>query len=59
MAAEKHPREETMVWDLDVTRQALRVENWEAERLRLCFSAMETALTAADRESAMTEAGAG
>jgi hypothetical protein len=33
MAAEKHPREETMVQDLDVTRQALHVENREAERL--------------------------
>jgi len=27
MSAEKHPREEMMVLNLDVTRQAFRVEN--------------------------------
>ena len=59
MAVEKHPREEMMVWDLDVTRQALRMENREAERLQSCFSTMETALTVADRETAMAEAAAG
>ena len=59
MAAKKHPREEMMVQDLDVTRQALRTEIWEAERLRSCLSAMETALAVADRETATTEATAG
>jgi hypothetical protein len=59
MEAEKHPREEMMVRDLDMTRQALRMENWEAERLRSCFSTVKTALAAANRETAMTEAGAG
>ena len=59
MATEKHPREETMVQDLDVTRQALYVENQEAEWLRSCFSAMEIALTAANRETVAVEAAAG
>ena len=59
MAVEKRPREEMMVRDLDVTMQALRVENREAERLWSCFSAVETALAAADREAAVAEAAAG
>ena len=58
MAAEKHPREEMMLRDLDVTRQALRIENREAERLRSCLSAVETELAAADREMATAEAAA-
>ena len=45
-----------MVQDLDVTRQALRTENREVDQLRPCFSAMETALAAADRETAMAKA---
>ena len=48
-----------MVRDLDKIRKALRVKNQEAERLRSCLSAMETALTAADREIAMAEAAVG
>ena len=59
MAAEKRPREETMVQDLDVTRQALRTENREVDQLRPCFSAMETALATADRETAAAKATAG
>ena len=48
-----------MVRDLDVTMQALRVENREAERLWSCFSAVETALAVANRETATTKATAG
>ena len=48
-----------MVRDLDMTRQALRIENGEAERLRSCLSAVKTALTAADRETTAAEAAAG
>ena len=48
-----------MVQDLDVTRQAFRVENREAERLWLCLSAMKAALAATDRETATAEAAAG
>ena len=48
-----------MVQDLDVTRQALRVENQEAEQLWSCLSAVETALTATDREMATAKATAG
>ena len=59
MVVDKHPREETMVRDLDVTRQALRAENRETEQLRSSFSAVETALAAADREAAVAEAAAG
>ena len=59
MAAEKRPREEMMLQDLDVTRQALREENREAERLRSCLSTMEMALAVADRETAVTEATTG
>jgi hypothetical protein len=59
MVAEKHPREEMMVQDLDVTRQALCTENQEVERLWSCLSAVETALAAADRETAAAEAIAG
>ena len=59
MLAEKHPREEMMVWDLDVTRQALYAENQEAERLWSCLSAMEMTLTIADRETAAAEATTG
>ena len=59
MSMEKHPREEMMVQDLDVTRQALNAENREAERLRSCFSTVEMALTTTDRETATTEAAAG
>ena len=59
MVAKKHPREEMMVRDLDVTMQALRVENREAERLWSCFSAVETALAVANRETAVAEAAAG
>ena len=44
-----------MLQDLDVTRQALREENREAERLRSCLSAVETALAIADRETAVAE----
>ena len=46
MVVEKRLREELMVRDLDVTRQALHVENREAERLRSCLSTMEMALAA-------------
>ena len=56
MSAEKHPREEMMVRDLDMTRQALCMENQEAERLQSCLSIMETALVAAHRETATAEA---
>ena len=59
MAAEKRPREDTMVSDLDVTRQALYTENQEAERLWSCFSIVETALAAADREMATAKATVG
>ena len=59
MSVEKRAREEMMVRDLDVTRQALHMENREAERLRSCLSAVETALVAADREMATAEAAAG
>ena len=59
MSVEKRPREQMMVQDLDVTRQAFRVENREAERLWLCLSAMKTALAATDREMATAEAAAG
>ena len=59
MAAKKRPREEMMVQDLDVTRQALRAENQEAERLRSCLSTVETALAATNREMATAEAVAG
>ena len=59
MAVKKRPREDMMVWDLDVTRQALRAESQEAERLRSCLSTMETALTVADRETAAAEAATG
>ena len=48
-----------MVRDLDMTRNALRMENREAERLRSCLSTVETALTVADMEMAMAEAAAG
>ena len=48
-----------MVQDLDMTRQALHVENQEVERLRSCFSTVEMALTTTDRETATTEAAAG
>ena len=56
MAAEKNPREEMMLWDLDVTRQALRAENQEAERLWSCLFTVETALATANRETATAEA---
>ena len=59
MMAEKHPREKMMVQDLDVTRQALHMENREVGWLRSCLSTMETALTVADKETAATEAAAG
>ena len=45
-----------MMQDLDVTRQALHVESQEVERLRSCLSAVETALTAVDRETTKAEA---
>ena len=45
-----------MVRDLDMTWQALHAKNQEAERLRSCLSTMETALAAADRETAMAKA---
>ena len=48
-----------MVWDLDITRQALRVENRKVERLQSCLSAVEMALTVADRETTATEATTG
>ena len=48
-----------MVRDLDMTRQALHVENREVGRLWSCLSAVETALAVADRETAMDEAAAG
>ena len=48
-----------MVQDLDVTRQALHMENREVGWLRSCLSTMETALTVADKETAATEAAAG
>ena len=59
MSAEKRPRKEIMVQDLDVNRQALGVENREAERLRSCLSTVETAIAAANRETATVEAVAG
>ena len=59
MMVEMHPREEMMLQDLDVTRQALCMENQEAEWLRLCLSTVEMALSAADREIAVAEAVAG
>ena len=59
MAVEKRPREEMTVQDLDVTRQALRAENWEAEWLHSCLSIVEMALTVADRETAVAKAVAG
>ena len=59
MSVEKRAREEMMVRDLDVTRQALHAENREAERLWLCLSTVQMALTAADRETAVAEAAAG
>ena len=59
MAAEKRPREEMMLRDLYVTRQALHAANQEAEWLRSCLSAVEMALAAADRETAVAEAAAG
>ena len=59
MVTEKHPREKMMVRDLDVTRLALHAENREVERLWLCLTTMETALTIADRETAAAEAAAG
>ena len=46
----------TLVWDLDVARQALGEESREAERLRLCLSAVEVALAVAERETAAVEA---
>ena len=48
-----------MVQDLDVTRQALYTENQEAERLRSCFSTVETTLTTTDRETTVAKAAAG
>ena len=48
-----------MVWDLDMTRQAFHVENWEAKRLRSCLFAMETALATTDREMAVAGAATG
>ena len=59
MSVEKHLREEMMVQDLDMARQALHVKNQEAERLQSCLSIMETALVAAHRETATAEAAAG
>jgi hypothetical protein len=59
MSAEKHSREEMMVRDLDVTMQALRAENQQVERLWSCLSAMETALTVANREMVTAEAASG
>jgi len=51
MSVEKRPREEMMVRDLNMTRQALHTENQEAEQLRSCLSTIEMALTTADREA--------
>jgi len=48
-----------MVRDLDMTRQALHEENREVGRLWSCLSAMEMALTTANRETATAEAAAG
>ena len=48
-----------MVRDLDMTRQALRVENRKVERLQSCLSAVEMALAVANRETAMAKAAAG
>ena len=59
MVVEKRPREDMMVRDLDVTRQALCAKNREAERLWLCLFAMEMALIPADRETAVAKAAAG
>ena len=47
---------EMMVRDLDVTKEALCVENWEAEQLWLCLSAVETTLTTANRDTAVAKA---
>ena len=59
MVAEKRPREEMMVQDLDVTRQALCIENQEAKRLWSCLSIVEMALAATNRETATAEAAVG
>ena len=48
-----------MLQDLDMTRQALRMENGEVERLQSCFSAVETTLATIDMEMATAEAAAG
>ena len=48
-----------MVRDLDMTRNALRMESREAERLRSCLSTVEMALTTADREMAVSKATTG
>ena len=42
-----------------MTRQALRIENQEAEQLWSCHYAVETALTIVDRETTMAKAVAG
>ena len=59
MAAKKHPREEMMVRDLNMTRQALHTENREAEQLRSCLSSMEMALATANRETVVAGAATG
>ena len=45
-----------MVWDLDVTRQALHAECQEVERLQSCLSTVETTLAITNRETATAEA---
>ena len=46
----------TIVWDLDMTNQALHEESWEVEWLWLCLSVVETTLAAAKQEMAMAKA---
>lgn len=48
----------TVVWQLDVTTQALHDESREVKRLRACLSAAETALGAVDQETAVARAAA-
>jgi hypothetical protein len=47
-----------LIYTNNVTRQAVCTESQEAERLWSCLSAVETTVTAADRETATAEAAA-
>lgn len=46
----------TIVWDLDMTNQALHEESWEVEWLWSCLLAVEMALATAKQEMAMAKA---